>query len=1025
VTIPSGSAAGTYNAYVIVDNNSEVTQSNTSNDFGSAVPFTVQAATTPADLLPQNVTVTPSSVAAGGTITVSYTVRNQGGTNAPASHTKIQIKNSSNVQVTAPVFSTSAISAGSSVNESHAVTIPSGSAAGTYNAYVIVDNNSEVTQSNTSNDFGSAVPFTVQAGGAPDIRISPLSLTFDSAGQALGAKAHPLAGVLAAEAPAVTTSEVDVDLGEQARFQSSRNLVAQADGLHLADGAAEGAAESLPIGAPNAFSSLGVKWVTSAADGGAALAVRSSGNGVDWSDWMPVTVDEHLTDRASGLFFGNLIQFEEEARFIQYSLRMEKRSEAPSLVLQAVTFAFIDPGRTPAPLLEDLKSAPEPAVLSRTQWGCPDGQVSPLWSPAYTTVTHLIVHHTATTNSAVDWPAQVRSIWAYHTNTRGWGDIGYNYLIDPTGVIYEGRAGGDNVIGAHFSCQNSHTQGIALLGDYSSTAPTAQALHSLEALLAWIASREGVDPLAVSFHTGTQLSLHNISGHRDGNPSPYVCTDDTACPGDSLYGMLPGIRSAVASLLSGGTSGQAFTIYNDGNGTLSVTSMQLQTAGSWIQWSPQAPFDIAPGGSRQVTVNVDPGTAPAGSSTRRLLVSSNDPDESPYPGGVDIVVNGSAPACYSLSRSHTGSGSDPAASPTGSAGCPSGQYTAGASIQVTASPAAGWSVGSWSGTIDNGSTSTTNSVTMPAGGHAVRVDYVQTPPTCYSLSAAHTGSGSDPAASPASSAGCPSGRYTAGASIQVTASPAAGWSVGSWSGTVDDGSTSTINTVIMPASPQTVAVNYLAQPPACYSLSRTHTGSGSDPSAWPASSGGCPSNRYVAGSLIELTASPSPGWSVGGWNGTDDDGSTSTTDTVTMPAGDHTVAVQYVEPPEPGAGGDYYTVTPCRLLDTRDAGPLENGVTYEISVTGSCSVPATAAAIVVNVTAVTPAGQGHLTFWPAQNPMPATSTINFGFAQTRANNSILVLAPGFFGAAGALWVAPTVTAGGTVHLVLDVMGYFQ
>jgi len=167
ITIPSGSAAGTYNVFVIVDNNSEVTQSNTTNDLSAAVPFTVQAAGTPADLLPQSIAVTPATVTAGGTITVSYTVRNQGGTNAPASHTKIQIKNPSNVEVAAPVFSTSAINVGSSVNESRTVTIPSGSAAGTYNAYVIVDNNSEVAQSNTSNDYGAAVPFTVQTDATP------------------------------------------------------------------------------------------------------------------------------------------------------------------------------------------------------------------------------------------------------------------------------------------------------------------------------------------------------------------------------------------------------------------------------------------------------------------------------------------------------------------------------------------------------------------------------------------------------------------------------------------------------------------------------------------------------------------------------------------------------------------------------------------------------------------------------------------------------------------------------------------
>ena len=128
--------------------------------------FHVQAAATQADLVPQGVSVSPTTVAAGGTITVSYTVRNQGGTNAPASHTKIQIKNPSNVEATSQVFSTVAISAGSSVNESHPITIPAGSGAGTYNAYVIVDNNSEVVQSNTSNDYSAAVPFTVQASAA-------------------------------------------------------------------------------------------------------------------------------------------------------------------------------------------------------------------------------------------------------------------------------------------------------------------------------------------------------------------------------------------------------------------------------------------------------------------------------------------------------------------------------------------------------------------------------------------------------------------------------------------------------------------------------------------------------------------------------------------------------------------------------------------------------------------------------------------------------------------------------------------
>jgi hypothetical protein len=97
---------------------------------------------------------------------------------------------------------------------------------------------------------------------------------------------------------------------------------------------------------------------------------------------------------------------------------------------------------------------------------------------------------------------------------------------------------------------------------------------------------------------------------------------------------------------------------------------------------------------------------------------------------------------------------------------------------------------------------------MPASNHTVTVNYLQAPPTCYTLSLTHTGLGTDPSASPSSSTGCTAGKYTAGESIQVTASPAAGWSVESWSGTVDNGSSSTTNTVSMPASSHTVSVNY-------------------------------------------------------------------------------------------------------------------------------------------------------------------------------------------------------------------------
>jgi N-acetylmuramoyl-L-alanine amidase len=261
-------------------------------------------------------------------------------------------------------------------------------------------------------------------------------------------------------------------------------------------------------------------------------------------------IDPDSCDRDAADTYFALIFFDSPYVEVEYSISEPWLASGVRLSLE-----FIDPGESAQPLRAvDLStarataSAPlaRPALVSRTEWGCPDGQSSASWAPQYTDVSHLIVHHTATTNAASDWPAQVRSIWTSHTYTQDWGDIGYNYLIDPLGVIYEGRSGGDDVIGAHFSCQNANTMGVALLGEFGAAAPTLEAQASLERLLAWKAGQRGIDPLGASDHPGTELVLDNISGHRDANDSPTACTTTTICPGDQLYALLPEIRTAVA-----------------------------------------------------------------------------------------------------------------------------------------------------------------------------------------------------------------------------------------------------------------------------------------------------------------------------------------------------------------------------------------------------------------------------------------------------------------------------------------------
>jgi uncharacterized protein (TIGR03437 family) len=162
---------------------------------------------------------------------------------------------------------------------------------------------------------------------------------------------------------------------------------------------------------------------------------------------------------------------------------------------------------------------------------------------SYTTVTHLIVHHTVNDNNSADWPAVVRSIWNFHIFTNGWADVGYNYLIDPNGVIYEGRSGGDNVVGAHFSGANAGTMGVAMLGTFTSVQPATKALTSLKKILAWKCDQRDLDPTGTSLHAASRLNLRTISGHRDGPAS-------TECPGDSFYPLLPAIRTEVKNLLS-------------------------------------------------------------------------------------------------------------------------------------------------------------------------------------------------------------------------------------------------------------------------------------------------------------------------------------------------------------------------------------------------------------------------------------------------------------------------------------------
>ncbi|HVE95241.1 MAG TPA: peptidoglycan recognition protein [Acidimicrobiales bacterium] len=189
-----------------------------------------------------------------------------------------------------------------------------------------------------------------------------------------------------------------------------------------------------------------------------------------------------------------------------------------------------------------------PAVRLRTEWGARAAKTNPSYASS---VKMAFVHHTVNSNtySRGDVPAMLRAIQAYHMDSNGWDDIGYNTLVDRFGEIWEGRGGGFDrpVIGAHTSGFNTGSTGVAILGEFTQELPSSAATAGVAAWLAWKLPLTGVDPQGNATMTSggnerypkdTAVTFPAIAGHRDGRP--------TACPGQAFYERLGDLRSETA-----------------------------------------------------------------------------------------------------------------------------------------------------------------------------------------------------------------------------------------------------------------------------------------------------------------------------------------------------------------------------------------------------------------------------------------------------------------------------------------------
>ena len=177
-------------------------------------------------------------------------------------------------------------------------------------------------------------------------------------------------------------------------------------------------------------------------------------------------------------------------------------------------------------------------MIEQSEWreGLPD----PSYERIRTTVHNVIIHHSAGSNTDTNYTGIVRNIYIYHTEIRGWSDIGYNYLVAPDGAIFKGRDPGsleqDNVLGAHFCAANSGTMGICVMGTYTEISPAPASISSLKLLMNWKLGKDSLDPVGTYPHM-LNPALPVIAGHRDG------CA--TECPGEILYQLLNSIRYEV------------------------------------------------------------------------------------------------------------------------------------------------------------------------------------------------------------------------------------------------------------------------------------------------------------------------------------------------------------------------------------------------------------------------------------------------------------------------------------------------
>ncbi|MGC9501209.1 peptidoglycan recognition protein family protein [Streptomyces sp. WG7] len=329
------------------------------------------------------------------------------------------------------------------------------------------------------------------------------------------------------------------------------------------------------------FALLGVSWTdpTATVEGTIQARARNAETG-EWTEWKDLEPYPALLDGRRAGARGST-----EPIWVEASDGAEVRisdGAANGTLPAGLRLDLVDPGTTeadgasgtlnaePAAFAQDVppttpgpaSSAPQPAIVSRADWGADESlnDEGPIYLPDGK-IRAAFVHHTTDAEyDCSESAAVVRAIHVYHVKTNGWRDLGYNFLVDKCGKIFEGRQGGIDqpVMGAHTYGWNSQSTSVAFIGNYTQrTAPDA-ALVSASRVIAYKLGQYGVNPAGkatltagatqtnyfrTSFTAGQDYTFDAVSGHRNGY--------NTECPGTMLYPQLPTIRGYASGTVAG------------------------------------------------------------------------------------------------------------------------------------------------------------------------------------------------------------------------------------------------------------------------------------------------------------------------------------------------------------------------------------------------------------------------------------------------------------------------------------------